>query len=142
MGCGSVLLMSIGRLPAGCMETCLKTDNSIGKSAAPVNDKGIEELEYFIRNLPLKVHLKSLKNSWRVTKLILGKLAVIGVLSGDRCEGIRFFSVPGNLVIDVIAEGIETIEKLEKLQMIRCPRRQAYYFAKTASLLKSIPAYL
>jgi hypothetical protein len=76
-----------------------------------------------------------------VTKVILGKLVVIGVLSGDRCEGIRFFSVPGNLVIDVIAEGIETIEKLEKLQMIRCPRRQGYYFAKTASLLKSIPAY-
>ena len=51
-----------------------------------------------------------------------------------------FFDIPGNLGIDVIAEGIETIEQLEKLQMIRCPRRQGYYFAKIASP-QSIPAY-
>jgi hypothetical protein len=52
MGFVSILLMSIGRLPAGCMETCLKTDNSIGKAAAPVNDKRDEKLEYLCMKPP------------------------------------------------------------------------------------------
>ena len=62
------------------METCLKTDNSIGKAAAPVNDKGIEELEYFIRNLPLKVHINIVNEFLTGDRNDLGKLAVIGVL--------------------------------------------------------------
>ena len=39
-------------------------------------------------------------------------------------------SLARNLKLDVIAEGVETVEQLETLRRIGCPSAQGYYFAK------------
>jgi EAL domain-containing protein (putative c-di-GMP-specific phosphodiesterase class I) len=79
---------------------------------------GYSSLNY-LQNLPI--------DTLKIDRSFINKLAA-NEEQGKIVETILMLG--GNLGIDVIAEGIETAEQLEKLQMIRCPRGQGYYFAK------------
>jgi diguanylate cyclase (GGDEF)-like protein/PAS domain S-box-containing protein len=79
---------------------------------------GYSSLNY-LQNLPI--------DTLKIDRSFINKLAA-NEEQGKIVETILMLG--GNLGIDVIAEGIETAEQLEKLQMIHCPRGQGYYFSK------------
>ena len=89
---------------------------------------GYSSLNY-LQNLPI--------NTLKIDRSFIDKLAANGE-QGKIVETILLLAE--NLGIDVVAEGIETVEQLKKLQTIHCRTGQGYYFAKPmdAKALKSM----
>jgi diguanylate cyclase (GGDEF)-like protein/PAS domain S-box-containing protein len=91
---------------------------------------GYSSLSY-LQSLPI--------DTLKIDRSFIGKLACNGE-QGKIIETILLLG--GNLGIDVVAEGIETIEQLTKLKTINCQRGQGFLFSrpKEGSAIRSLLA--